>query len=445
MTTARKILMGMLATLAFATTAAAQDYLQDPRYGKSPEERQENALMLNYFNDAYRANLYDQAAGFLQKLMEREVSASQNLYINGANIYKTRISTSKSVQERNAYVDSLMMIYDARAKHFGDNATRGRGYILSQKANDYAAYRPADQENVFRLYKEAIAASGDNLDPSLVAVYFNLLAENYKQDLVETDELMAEYDRLAAFLDESPTPEKEEAKKQLDAILIASGAADCENLERLFKPQFEADPNNLDLVTKIMAMLSRGGCNTDFQLTVAEQYFKLNPSTQTAMALAAAFEDRGDHVKALNYLQEAIAKESNPTEKVNLLIRAASARLASGSPREAAELARQAIGINSESGYAHLILANAYAAGTSGCGEFDRQAAFWLVCDELNTARNLLSGDATQVANIDKMLGTYRSYWPSNEECFYRGLSSGQGYRVNCGWLSGGTTIRTIR
>ncbi|MDR2936618.1 MAG: enzyme of heme biosynthesis, partial [Rikenellaceae bacterium] len=161
MKTVRKLLIGILAMVALATTARAQNgYLQDPRYGATPEERHENALMLNYFDDARKANRYDLATSYLHKLIERNVSASQNLFINGANIYKTKISTSKSVEEKNAYVDTLMTIYDARAKHFGDNATRGRDYILAQKANDYASYRPADVENVLKLYREAIAAGG---------------------------------------------------------------------------------------------------------------------------------------------------------------------------------------------------------------------------------------------------------------------------------------------
>ena len=50
-----------------------------------------------------------------------------------------------------------------------------------------------------------------------------------------------------------------------------------------------------------------------------------------------------------------------------------------------------------------------------------------------------------QIESIDQQIAGYRAAFPSNEEAFFRGLENGQGYTVNCGWVSGRTTVRLNR
>ncbi len=443
MKNAKRFLLTVLAAGFAVVTVRAQAYLQDPRYGDTPEERQQNVLTLNYFNDAYAAKNYDAAATHLKTLLEKAPRASQNLYINGANIYKTKISRATSVEEKNRLVDTLMNIYDLRVEYYGDNAKRGKPYILGIKAQDYLAYRPTDREKIYQLFKDAIEAGGENTDPDIINGYFHTLTEDYQQDMVETDILLNEYDRLAALFDTNPNLEKEEGKKVLDALLISSGAANCENLEKLFKPQYAENPNDLELTTKIVGLLSRNNCNSDFQLEVTENYYRLNPSPETALALATVFEERKDYEKSLHYLREAMDKEEDVVAKSNYLARAASALLGSEQYRQAAELAKEAIGMNAENGVAYYVLAQAYAAGSSSaCSDFARQTVFWLVVDNLNTANRLIQ-EAEYTEDINKLIGTYRAYFPTAEEAFFRTLNNGDGYTVNCGWINGRTTVRT--
>lgn len=439
-----KAVLLVVAAVSVSFSAQAQAYLQDPKYGSTPDERKENVLRINYFNDAYKNKHYDQAIKFMEELIASAPQASQNIYINGINIFRAKVAEATTAEARQAALDGLMRLYDLRMENFGDHPTRGKNYLLGLKARDYLSLNPTNKEEVKRLFKEAMDASGGQAEPDLINIYFNSVVEDYKNDALSTDVLLAEYDRLAKVYEASTAEDKEEQKKVFDNLFISSGAASCENLEKVFKPTIDAAPS-LDDLKKVFRLLAGNNCGNDFQIEVCEKLYAVEPSSDVAMLLASAFENKKDFANSRKYLNEAIATETDPAAKANLAVRIAGGELQQGNAREAATFALQAIEIDPNNGYAYMILANAYASGANACSGFDRQTAFWLVVDTLAKAKGLLSDDAAQVASIDSQIGSYRAAFPSNEEAFFRGLENGQGYTVNCGWVSGRTTVRLNR
>ncbi|UKI39110.1 MAG: hypothetical protein L6V35_08075 [Alistipes putredinis] len=65
--------------MAAAVSVSAQSWKEDPRYGNTPEEREENVKILNFFNDAWDAKNYDDANKYLAHLLEKAPKATQNL------------------------------------------------------------------------------------------------------------------------------------------------------------------------------------------------------------------------------------------------------------------------------------------------------------------------------------------------------------------------------
>ena len=442
----KKILLGLVAALTVSGGAYAQDYLQDENWGTNPEQRHQNVLIFNYFKDAFELKNFNMAVLYMNQLIENSPKAHENIYIRGIAIYKTKIAQATSLAERNVFVDSLMYVYDKRVDAFGDQTEngRGRGFILKAKAADYQTFRQMDRENIQKFYNEAIEAT-EGKDAMVLNTYFNVLVEDYKSDLVETDLIMGEYDRLAGFMKESDDPE--DGQKVLDNLLLSSGAADCENLERIYRPQYEADLNNVELMTKIVGMLGRAKCENEFLLEVAENLYKVDQAPETALALATLFELRGDYEKSLYYWQESVNNESDPLKKTDYIMRAAASALATSNFRQAATFARECLDIDPNNGLAYMIIGQAYgmSVGSSCSDSFTRLTAYWLVVDNLQRARNLLSGDAAQAEVLTRQINQYSASFPSNEECFFRGLSNGDVYTVNCGWISGRTTVRVGR
>lgn len=436
-------LMLAAAMCVSAGAASAQNYLEDPKYGATPAEREQTVRTMNFLKDAVNNQAWDEVSGYLNYMFTHAPKASQNTYIYGANLYKQKIARAKTLDEKKTYVDSLMYVYDMRMEHFGDHATQGRNYLLCLKGREYLAYAPADRENVIKYLKEAVDANGDGIDPKYVNIYFQQLTTDYANDLVETDEVMNEYERLAPLFELDDTPERANEKKTFEALFTGSGAANCENLEKLYKSRLAAAPDDDELLGKAFSLMARANCRGEFFYTVAEKYYAKNPSANTAMLLAQAFEADKMYDKAAKYLNETVANEQNPADKEALYVRIAGINLALNKAKEAADAARKAIDINPESGLAYLALANSYAIGASGCSGFDKQAVYWLAVDTLTKARQLLLDNSEQVSKINQQIAACSASFPSKEECFFRGLDDGKSYPVKCGWISGTTTVRT--
>jgi len=412
-----------------------------PEWGENATaaQRGENVRLFNFYSDAYNNKEYDKALGYMRQLIANCPKARVNIYAWGTNIYRQKINSLKDTAERNAIIDSLMVLYDKRMAAFGDDEKYGRSYILKIKARDYYQYRADDKMGMLKLFKEAIDADTE-VDPTFINQYFTVLTEEYQENNIETDYFMNEYDKLASLMAKSTD---EDAKTSFDALLIRSGAADCTNLEKIFSGRLAEDPDNKEQLAKAFNLLARNKCYTAFFFTVGDKYFAVEPSTSTAIILSKAYEEQKNYDNAMKYLRVAMERETNPVDKANLCVQISGTELAAGRAREAAEFAQQAIQYNPTNGYAYMCLAQAYASGSSICAQFEKQTVFWLAYDTMARARSLFEGNAEQQRTVDSLMRTYREFFPSQSDCFFRGMTAqGEGYNVSCGWISGHTTIR---
>lgn len=438
-----KFLLSAACALA-AFVATAQDF-SDPKYaiwGDTPEERQQNILNSNFLKESCDNKDYDAAAHYLKELLDKCPKASENTFVRGTTLYKNKINRAKSIAEKNVYVDSLLLLYDLRNEYFGDHPKRGTAYILDRKAREYLTYKPNDRAGIRAAFREALEAGGDNTDPETVVAYFTNLCDDYKNtDEVMPDEIIAEYDRLLPFFEKNP--EASEYKSQFDAAFGLSGAASCENLETLFRGKLEAAPDDEALLAQAVGMMSRAKCDGDFYFTIAEKYYQVKPSSETAMFLAQAFQNKGDYAKANTYLNEALAVEQDPAERQKLLVRIALVGLVANNINDAATAARQARDLNPEDGVPYFVLAQCYASSAAACGGFAGQATFWAAYDTMAKAVELLPSDSEYMEHAKTSLGAFRNRFPSSEECFFNELQDGARYTVTCGTAAGvSTTVR---
>jgi tetratricopeptide (TPR) repeat protein len=351
------------------------------------------------------------------------------------------IAGATSVNERNLYTDSLMMLYDMRAEHFADDARYGLSYILKGKAKDYYNYRASDKPGVLKVFQDAIAAS-ESVDAEFTAQYFQVLTEQYQDLEIETEYYMDEYDRVAKLM---ATTGDQKYIDTFENLFINSGAANCENLEKIYKPRFEGGNADVAQVKKAFALLSRSECLTPFFFEVGDMLLAQEATAETAMALAKGYEKNGDLTKSIEYLTKAIEAEQDPITKSQLAIQIAGNEILNDNPRNAANFAKQAIEINPESAMAYIVLAQASAAGSGACADFERLTVYWLAYDTVLNARRLLEEGDPQLQTVEQLAQSFRNSFPNKEECFFRGLSVGNAYTVNCGWISGRTTVKEGR
>ena len=393
----------------FAVAAMAQQDFSDPKYavwGDTPQEREQNILNSNFLKESLDNKDYNAAAHYLKELLDKCPKASQNTFVRGITLYKNKIARAKSIAEKNTYTDSLMIVYDLRNEYFGDHPKYGTPYILDRKAREYLMYKPADRKGIREAFRAAIEAGGDNTDPETVVAYFSNLCDDYRNtDEVMPDEIIAEYDRL--------------------------------------KGKLAAAPDDEALLSQAVALMSRAKCDGDFYFSIAEKYYQVKPSSETAMFLAQAFQNKKDYAKAKTYLNEALDVEKDPAERQKLLVRIALVGLVSNDIPGAAAAARQARDLDPEDGVPYFILAQCYASSAGSCGGFAGLATYWAAYDTMAKAVELLPADSEYMEHAKSSLGKFRSVFPSSEECFFNELQEGARYTVTCGTAAGITT--TVR
>lgn len=420
-------------------SATAQSGLEDPRYGNTPEERRKNLGDLNWLSDEVTARNWDGAAVYVRSLMKNAPAANSAIYAHGATVYRNKIQRATAVAEKNALVDTLMMIYDQRAEYFGNHPTQGTAYILNLKARDYLNYRAMDGANVRKYYKEAIDAAGTGVDPDVVLLYFQQAVNGYKATELNAEQLLVEYEALTPIM----AGADQEKRDNLTTLLANSGAADCGVLEELFAKQLAEKPGDLEVLRKAFQLMTMAECESDFYISVAEQLYKLEPTSGIAIRLATMFEKRQEYQRAVPYLNEQLASETDPSAKSDLYVRVAASELLQNRYSAAATNARQAIGLNPENGFAHMLLGNAYLGGQAACSDFNRAAVVWLAYDEFVRARDGLAGDTSgNLESVNASIARCRANFPTTEDLFMGGHQVGSSYSVSCGWISGTTTVR---
>ena len=93
-----KLFIGLAFALV-ASSASAQDF-NDPQYAKwgdSAEQRKENILASTFLKEELANRNYNQAAKYLQQLLQNCPGASENTFVRGVTLYKNKITRAKSL------------------------------------------------------------------------------------------------------------------------------------------------------------------------------------------------------------------------------------------------------------------------------------------------------------------------------------------------------------
>ncbi|MBQ2373718.1 MAG: enzyme of heme biosynthesis [Alistipes sp.] len=438
-----------VAFVAMGISAMAQEInYDDPKYavwGENAGERRDNMLNNQFLKEAVDNKNFSAASKYLKILLDKCPAASQNIYTNGAKLYKSMINAADTDEGKKVYIDSLMYLYDVRLKAFADHKKYGKDYILNRKAREFYSFYPDDREGIRKIFKEAVEASNEmkgKYDLELVSIYFAELCTDYQNDEIGAEELISAYDAYSPAFDGVEDEEEVSLKNQFDSAFGQSGAASCENLEALFSKKLAAAPEDETLLGQAVTLMSRANCDSDFFFATAEKFYSVKPSSETALFLAQGFQTRGEFEKAMKYLSEALATEQDAAEKEKLYVRIGLISIQTKNYGEAVKAANEIKAINAENGYAYFLLGQCYAA-SANCSELKCQACYWAAYDVMNKAVALLASEPAIQESAKKLAASFRSAFPTKEECFFNELQENSAYTVKHGFANGvSTTVR---
>lgn len=434
-----------LAILTVAMFISGSNVFAQGKYGADSAEC---IKYLSYYKEYYKQKNLAEATPHWRKAYQLcPPTASQNMIIDGTAILRDLIKkNSKNAVYREALVDSLLTLHDVRANNFPKNAETAR----NNKAVDMSNFIKDDSKRLYEGYSEIIAANRQNTKPTVFLFNLNAAIDLFQQGALSPEDVINAYQTSVELLGQAEPKSQTDAdqiakvKTDLESLFITSKVASCENLIALFTPRYEAAPEDLELVSNIVKMMSitEGCMDNDLYLNAVTSMHRLNPSYNSAYFLYKLNAARGNSADAIKYLESAIADEgSDDATDGDYNYELAVFCSKNGMNVKAADAAAAAMRLNPAlAGKANFLLGTIWGSVACGGNEIEKRAHFWVAVDYLQKAK---AADATLTDDANKLIGTYSGYFPQTAEAFMYDVTNGQSYTVSCGGLRATTTVRT--
>lgn len=438
-----KTLLVLVGMLFMASVSLAQKGVEDGSkygHGKDSIRALQNLSMYKQF---YKQKSYNDAISPWRICFKEAPRISKNMYIHGVNMYKIFFKNSKSREEREKYVDTIMMIYDQRMKWFNQ-----KGYLKARKGVDLNNLSPSRTKEAYDLLHEALDIMGNKVPGWALNEMMQAALKLYNDEVVSKNEMVSNFATCTNILNQKiknasgkKRSNLETVQKNVETIFTKSGAADCESLIPLLSERFEKKPKDQENLEKIVNLLRDFDCEeSDLFEKSAVNLYDLKPSANAAYSLARVFLKKKEFDKTIQYYKEAVKLEKDSLTKARYYRELADIVLASdGSPVEVVKHARKALEYNPDNAKPYLTIGRAYA-NTKNFGEnkFQASTVYWVAVDMFRKAKAV---DPSLKDQADKLITTYSKYYPKKEEAFFHNVTEGSEYTVG-GWINRTTEVR---
>lgn len=455
----------LVALLVGATSAFAQSAprigLAD-RYGHG-EDSVKCLQNISLYSEHVKTKNYAEAYQPWKEVFYKHPVARFSMYSDGAIILRELIKVEKDAAKRTELVNELLGIHDQHIKYLESvNAFRKNklteSKILADKAHDYFTYtKPLDAMKAHKMALEVINMDTENAGHQIMLDLMRISSSIAKQKESFKEQVISDYlltsDLAAKNLAEAQknaaagvaNADKlanmwEQVKGNIDAYLVNSGAADCENLQAIYAPQVEANKENLDYLRQVITVMTKLGCKEqEACMTAAEYAHNIEPTAGSAAGCASRYLKRGENDKAVEFMEQAIELETDEIKKAEYAYTTAQILYTMKQFSKAKGYANKAISLNGNYGAPYILIAQMYAASPKWSDEpAMNKCTYFAAIDKLVRAKNV---DPSVAEEANRLIGTYSAYTPKKEDLFFIGLKEGQSVPIG-GWINETTTIR---
>ena len=403
--------------------------------------------------------------------------SSQLIYTRGEKIMDYFIRTNP--KDKDAYIDTICMMMDNRAKYFGVDPKTGTSQvanIMGRKGLLIYTYNKNRYEEAYNVLKDAVALDASQLQGAYIDAYFKATIDMVNNEKAEKMTIINVYQELSEVLDnnigalaETVTQleaAKEEAEgagdadavagfdKQIEknekSININKGVksnldnlfqpyASCEDLIKVFSAKMAETPDDVTLLKRITTILDKKDCtDSKLFLDAAIRLNELEPSPEASYNLGIKFFKDKKYSDAATFFDQA-TKTDNNDRKYRAYRNLAMCYQNMGSYSRARDVVRRAAQVDPTNGEPYLIIAMLYAESAKQfSGEIESKAVFWAAVDKCNKAKSI---DPSCAERANSMIRSYSAAFPSMETIFFNDYNEGQSFNVG-GWIGETTTIR---
>lgn len=435
-----KFVMIAAAALSMSLAANAQS-----KWGDTPDDSIACISNVSLYQEYYKQKSYTDCYEPWRQILKHCPRYSKAVYQKGEVIMKSMVNSAQNAEERDAYIDELMRMFDQRIQYFGEEAV-----VLAKKAQTLSTLRPNDVKNVYEIYARAIEAGAHQLDENYVTLFFKATVDYVQAGLAEPSLVIDNYDIASDLLDSIREGIEEDSAKiakisgyinNVEAVF--SPYASCDQLINIYQKKFEADPRNADLLKKITNIMMKKGCTENaLFFSATENLYELEPSPSTAMRMGSMCYSKKKYADAINYTQDAVKHLTDKKDlyKAYLIMGLSYSGMGSYSAARTALLKAAEVDRTKGEPYINLamVYANSYRSIDDGMGG---RSAYWAAVDELRHAKQVEPTDNI-IAIADKLIGSYSAAFPKKNDAFMLDLIDGHSYVVP-GWIGKSTIIRT--
>ncbi len=442
-----------------ASAAMAQKGVEDGSRWGHGQDSIDCLNNISLYSENLKTKNYTEAYTYWQKVFADAPVSRHSIYTDGVTILKNLIVGTKVLEERKAYAEEMMKVYDQQLQYLDKlNLLRKTPwteyYVKGEKAHNYLTYYPKmDNNQAYEMLSEVIEVAGNKNQYYIIGDYMKVSLAKFKADETHREQFIQDYlvsaEHIAAIAEKAqnmstPNPKLIEAiakiKDNVDGYFINSGAAECSQLEAIYAPKVEENKDNLDYLRKVVSVMAMLNCTeSEVYYTASEYAHHIDPTAATAAGCAYSYLKRGDIAKSIEYFDQAIELDTVATNKAEYCYKAAIVLNSDRQLSKAKSYVTNAISLNGNKGAYHILLANIYAAAPSWNSEplLDR-CKYFVVLDRLYQAKRV---DESVAEEANKMIAAYSTHTPSKEDLFMLGKKEGDKVHVG-GLINETTTIR---
>ena len=407
------------------------------------EDSVECVKNLSIYIEYYRQRNYALAVEPWRWVYHNCPAARQNTYIHGARLLKYLYSLEEDPVKREAYVDTLMRLYDNRIEYFGREGT-----VLGRKAADLYNLRPNSVVEIHEVSERSIELEKYNSSADVLLINFHSLISLVEAGLEEEEKIIFAYDRAMNIIDHNliNDPDKsgsyEGIKTNLEVLF--QPFASCDNIITIFQPRFEENPNDPELLQKLIEMLETSNCTEeDIYYQANLNLHRMSPYAESAFQLGRMNNADGNHQKALEFFEEALTLFEEEEDKYSTYMLMADILYRHFNKySEARNNALKAADAKPNDGRPFIFIGEMYAATARQCGDnvLTERVAFWAAVDKFAQARSIDDEPSVQ-QKAEALIEAWSRHFPHSEDVFFHGLEEGQTYLVEC-WINERTKVR---
>jgi hypothetical protein len=390
-------------------------------------------------------------------------------FIDGAALYKHKFEAATDEAQKKEFADKVIELYDAAIACY-----QSRGIVLpcstdecyDQKISFVEGRKAYDMFYTFRMpyddigksLEKAVALGGNKTEYIVFAPYTEVVIYQFTNDKMTAPRAREIYEELNAIADYNIENNKklgtyyQQAKDAMNGrfAYIERQIFDCEYFKEKLRPDYDADPDNPEVIKNVLAILKGQGCepgdplydelDTKYKAWVEEENarrlaeFKAN----NPAFIAKDLYDQGKYNEAISKYQEAIDSEEDTAKKAEYLFGIASIQYRKLQQySDARRTALQAAKIREGWGRPYMLIGDMYGSSARSCGDsWNQRLAILAAMDKYSYAKSL---DPDVAEEAQDRISKYYGSMPSQDEGFMRGIKAGQTVKVGC-WI--GETVR---